>query len=367
MNAKRLLWGVLMVIVLLAAVACGKNTTENDPTPTQEPTPEVTVEPIASPTSEPAETPTPEPTPTEEAAPTAEPVATETPSPEPTAAPTETPKGTVFPSGKTLTTENLPVVDGALALEPFYDAVFAELLGLSVEDAKLFLPCNNTPGAYKNLTEGKCDMIFCALPSDEQVQTAKDAGVEFEYHTILSGGFVFFVSCDNPVDSITQEQLKGIVSGKITNWKEVGGDDEPIVLFQRNEGSGSQTGLYRYVLPKDQVMEPLLEHRVDDMMGAIDKVADYDNGKGAMSFSYYYYVANMHGSEKIKLLGIDGVIPSDETISTGKYPFLNFSQIVTRKDLPEDSIVRDIIAWVQGENGARIARENGYVPYAVKD
>ena len=307
------------------------------------------------------------PTPTTEAKPTipvTDPVAT--PTDKPVATPTAAVSGVKLPNGKSVTIDNLPRVDGALALEPFYDAIFAELLGLPVEDAKLFLPCNNTPGAYKNLTEGKCDMIFCALPSDEQVETAKKAGVEFEYHTVLSGGFVFFVSRENPVNSVTQQQLKDIVSGKIKNWKEVGGDDEPIVLFQRNEGSGSQTGLYRYVLPKDQVMKPILEHRVDDMAGAIDRVVDYDNGKGAMSFSYYYYVANMHGSDQIKLLGIDGVIPSDETISKGQYPFLNFSQIVTRKDLPQDSIVRDIIAWVQGENGARIARENGYVPYDMK-
>ena len=332
---------ILVIAMLCALCACekdNKSNTDVTPTAAQEVTP--TSEPTAGPTAEPTA--------------------------EPTATPTEAPKGAVLPSGKTLTVDTLPVVDGALALEPFYDAVFAELLGMSVEDAKLFLPCNNTPGAYKNLTEGKSDMIFCALPSEEQIETAKQAGVEFEYHTILSGGFVFFVNKDNPVDSVTQQQLKDIVSGKIKNWKEVGGDDEPIVLFQRNEGSGSQTGLYRYVLPKDQVMEPILELRVDDMMGAIDRVVDYDNGKGAMSFSYYYYVVNMHTSDQIKLLGIDGVIPSDETISKGQYPFLNFSQIVTRKDLPEDSIVRDIIAWVQGENGARIARENGYVPYDVK-
>ena len=333
---------ILVIAMLCALCACekdNKSNTDVTPTAAQEVTP--TSEPTAGPTAEPTA--------------------------EPTATPTEAPKGAVLPSGKTLTVDTLPVVDGALALEPFYDAVFAELLGMSVEDAKLFLPCNNTPGAYKNLTEGKSDMIFCALPSEEQIETAKQAGVEFEYHTILSGGFVFFVNKDNPVDSVTQQQLKDIVSGKIKNWKEVGGDDEPIVLFQRNEGSGSQTGLYRYVLPKDQVMEPILELQVSDMAGAIDRVVDYDNGKGAISFSYYYYVANMHTSDQIKLLGIDGVIPSDETISTGKYPFLNFSQIVTRKDLPENSIVRDIIAWVQGENGARIARENGYVPYDIKD
>ena len=357
MKIKSVVLASLIVAILCVLCACGKNGTNNDVTPTK--ATEVTPTQAADPTS----TPTAEPTAT--TAPTEAPTAT--PTEAPVATPTEAPKGAVLPSGKTLTVDTLPVVDGALALEPFYDAVFAELLGISVDDAKLFLPCNNTPGAYKNLTEGRSDMIFCALPSEDQIETAKQAGVEFEYHTILSGGFVFFVNKDNPVDSVTQQQLKDIVSGKIKNWKEVGGDDEPIVLFQRNEGSGSQTGLYRYVLPKEQVMEPILELRVDDMAGAIDRVVDYDNGKGAISFSYYYYVANMHTSDQIKLLGIDGVVPSDETISKGQYPFLNFSQIVTRKDLPQDSIVRDIIAWVQGENGARIARENGYVPYDIQD
>ena len=273
----------------------------------------------------------------------------------------------VFDSGRKLIADDLKIVDGAKALEPFYDAVFADLLGISPEEAKRFLMCNNTPSAYKNLTYGNVDMIFCALPSEEQVAEAAANGVEFEYHTILSGGFVFFVNKDNPVDSITQEQLKGIVSGKITNWKEVGGEDEPIKLYQRNEGSGSQTGLYRYVLPKEEVMTPIIEQYEDSMEGVIDRVSDYDNGRGAISYSYYYYVANMYTSDEIKLLGIDGVIPSDETISKGTYPFLNFSQIVTRKDLPENSIVRDIIDYVQSERGARIARENGYVPYLADD
>ena len=303
--------------------------------------------------------------------PAAKPEPTQTPTPIPTYEPvTITPPPTpdfenyyVFDSGRKLIADDLKIVDGAKALEPFYDAVFADLLGISPEEAKRFLMCNNTPSAYKNLTYGNVDMIFCALPSEEQVAEAAANGVEFEYHTILSGGFVFFVNKDNPVDSITQEQLKGIVSGKITNWKEVGGEDEPIKLYQRNEGSGSQTGLYRYVLPKEEVMSPIIEQYEDSMEGVVDRVSDYDNGRGAISYSYYYYVANMYTSDEIKLLGIDGVIPSDETISQGTYPFLNFSQIVTRKDLPENSIVRDIIEYVQGEHGARIARENGYVPY----
>ncbi|WP_279401693.1 substrate-binding domain-containing protein [Piscibacillus salipiscarius] len=57
--------------------------------------------------------------------------------------------------------------------------------------------------------------------------------------------FVFFVHADNPVDSLKVEEIQGIYSGNITNWKEVGGEDVEIRAFQRPEGSGSQTMLKR--------------------------------------------------------------------------------------------------------------------------
>ena len=261
----------------------------------------------------------------------------------------------------TLTREELPIIDGALALAPYYEAMTARLLGVDIEEARTLVLCSNTPSAYQNLTDGKVDMIFCAMPSDEQVETAKQAGVTFEYHTILNGGFVFFVNKDNPVKSLTKEQLQGIYRGEITNWKQVGGDDVEIIPYQRNEGSGSQTGLYRFLLPKDEVMKAPTELAIGDMGAIIDAVAHYDNAKGAIGYSYYYYVSSMHYTDQIKLLGIEGVVPSDETISDGSYPMINQSQIVIRDDTPQDSVVRKIIAWVQSEEGANLAEENGYV------
>ena len=232
---------------------------------------------------------------------------------------------------------------------------------MDIEEARTLVLCSNTPTAYQNLIDGKVDMIFCAMPSDEQVETARKAGVTFEYHTILNGGFVFFVNKDNPVKSLTKEQLQGIYRGEIKNWKELGGDDVEIIPYQRNEGSGSQTGLYRFLLPKIQVMEAPTELAIGDMGDIIDAVAHYDNAKGAIGFSYYYYVSSMHYTDQIKLLGVDGVVPSDQTISDGSYPMINQSQIVIRDDTPEDSVVRKIIAWCQSEEGAKLAEENGYV------
>lgn len=261
----------------------------------------------------------------------------------------------------TLTKEELPIIDGALALAPYYEAMTAKLLNVDIEEARTLVLCSNTPSAYQNLTEGKVDMIFCAMPSDEQVKTAKDAGVTFEYHTILNGGFVFFVNKDNPVKSLTKKQLQDIYRGKITNWKQLGGDDVEIIPYQRNEGSGSQTGLYRFLLPKEKVMKAPSELAIGEMGEIVDAVANYDNAKGAIGYSYYYYVSSMHYTDQIKLLGVDGVVPSDETISNGSYPMINQSQIVIRNDTPQDSMVRKIIAWCQSEEGAKLAEENGYV------
>ena len=261
----------------------------------------------------------------------------------------------------TLTKDELPVIDGALALAPYYEAMTAKLLDVDIEEARTLVLCNNTPSAYQNLTDGTVDMIFCAMPSDEQVQTAKEADVTFEYHTILNGGFVFFVNKDNPVKSLTKKQLQDIYRGKIKNWKELGGDDVEIIPYQRNEGSGSQTGLYRFLLPKAAVMKAPTELAIGDMGEIVDAVAHYENSKGAIGYSYYYYVSSMHYTDQIKLLGVDGVIPSDKTISDGSYPMINQSQIVIRDDTPEDSMVRKIIAWCQSEEGAKLAEENGYV------
>ena len=261
----------------------------------------------------------------------------------------------------TLTKDALPVIAGALALAPYYEAMTAKLLDVDIEEARTLVLCNNTPSAYQNLTDGTVDMIFCAMPSDEQVQTAKEAGVTFEYHTILNGGFVFFVNKDNPVKSLTKKQLQDIYRGKIKNWKELGGDDVEIIPYQRNEGSGSQTGLYRFLLPKAAVMKAPTELAIGDMGEIVDAVAHYENSKGAIGYSYYYYVSSMHYTDQIKLLGVDGVIPSDKTISDGSYPMINQSQIVIRDDTPEDSMVRKIIAWCQSEEGAKLAEENGYV------
>lgn len=267
------------------------------------------------------------------------------------------------PEDLKISDKDWPIVDGATAFLPFYTRATAELLGVSEKEASELILCSTTDYAYPALANGKADIIFCFGPSEEQVEYAKGRGVEFEYVPLLNEAFVFFVNRDNPVDGLTLKQLHDIYAGKITNWKEVGGNDEPIIAYQRSEGSGSQTGLYKYVISKDEVMEPIIERRIMSMAGIIDVVSNYDNAKGGIGYSYLYFVKNQHYDENIKLLKVEGIEPSAAAISSGKYPMINTACAVFRSSEAKDSTVRKIASWCTGSKASKIAEELGYVVY----
>ncbi len=257
-----------------------------------------------------------------------------------------------------------PIVDGATAFLPFYQEMAARMLGVSTEEAADYIMCSTTDYAYPYLWEKKVDLVFCLRPSEEQVKRAAQNGVVFEEVPFANEGFVFFVNKDNPVDSITVQQLHDIYAGKITNWKELGGNDEEIIAYQRTEGSGSQTGLYLHVIDPSEIQEPPTEMRIKSMDGIIDVVAGYKNAAGAIGYSYRYFVTNMHYDEQIKMLKVNGIYPDYESIANGRYPLISDICAVYREDEPADSAVRKIARWCASSQGAVLAKELGYVPTA---
>ena len=144
-------------------------------------------------------------------------------------------------------TENLPKIDGAAAFFPVYSAF---VNAVYPETTKLYegvFMYSNTPEGYELLAEKETDIFIGVYPSEEQKLYAEECNTTFEYTPIGTEAFVFFVHKDNPIDNLTIEQIQGIYSGEITNWKQVGGKSEKIAAFQRNEGSGSQSMLERFM------------------------------------------------------------------------------------------------------------------------
>lgn len=259
------------------------------------------------------------------------------------------------------TLETYPRVDGSTVTIPLSEAIAARLIGMPIEDVRPYILHNKTHQAYVNLINKDADIIFVTSPSQEELALAEAAGVELEVIPIVSEAFVFLTHADNPVRGLSLEEVRQIYAGAIRNWSEVGGQDVPIVAYQRPVNSGSQTGFLGLVMKDLAPMEPPMEQIIAEMGMLIDVVASYDNLPDALGYSYYYFVVDMWGNENVKLLAIDGVYPTPETISSGEYPVHTGYYAVIRSEEPMNSPARKMIRWILSEEGQNLAEESGYV------
>lgn len=256
-------------------------------------------------------------------------------------------------------TENLPKIDGAAALFPVYSAFVNAVYPNTTKLHDGIFEYNNTPDGYRLLAEKETDIFIGVYPSDEQKAYAEENQTTFEYTPIGTEAFVFFVHKDNPITNLTTGQIKDIYSGKITNWKDVGGKNEKIAAFQRNEGSGSQSMLKRFM--GDTPITDAPTEMVNDLMaGIIEQVADYKSKTNSIGFSFRYYVEGIIKNPDIKMISIDGAAPTSENIRNGSYPILTPIYAVTYKE-NQNGNVDKLLEWILSDEGQYIINETGYV------
>ena len=255
--------------------------------------------------------------------------------------------------------ENYPKIDGSTATLPLAEAFKANFTGTDISEVDV--KHSKTHNAYVNLINGNADLILVTYPSEDEQKLAKDNNVELEIVPIVKEAFVFFVNKDNPIENLTLSQIQNIYSGKIKNWKDVGGDDSKIVAYQRPENSGSQSGMLELVMKGIKMMQPTTETVSQSMADIIDVISDYDNGKNAIGYSYYYYATTMYSSDTMKLLSVNGIKPTYENIQTGLYDIQTAYYAVIRKDEPENSDVRKLLNAMVSTRGQNGAKEAGYV------
>ena len=251
--------------------------------------------------------------------------------------------------------DTLVRVDASLATQPLMDAYVEGL-----KDYNLKKDYTNTDPAYTKLINGETDLIIVTEPSSDELKRASDAGVELEVTPVVNEGFVFFTNVNNPVNGLSLKEIQDIYTDKITNWNQVGGDNAKIIAYQRPENSGSQTGMLSLVMKDKKIKEPKREEYIESMAGIIDAVANYDNSKDSVGYSYYYYATTMYGNENIKFLAVDGVSPNHDTIKDESYPLITAYYIVTLKDTKNTAVSKVKKAMLESK-GQEIARNAGYI------
>lgn len=256
--------------------------------------------------------------------------------------------------------ENFPRIDGSTSLIPLEAGIRAAIFGKSIEQAEKDVAHTTTWGSFKRLLSGDADIIFSTPISAEQQKMADEAGVKLEQVPVVKEAFVFVVNAKNPVDALSQQQIKDIYSGKITNWKQVGGSDEPIVAYQRNTDSGSQNYMIDF-MGETPLMDAPTELRPGSMGGLMDVIAPNDGSLGSIGYSVYAYAADMYGTgDNIKFIKVDGAAPTKETIISGEYPLSSYNYAIFRADEPEKGAVRRLAEWMTSYDGQLAAAKAGY-------
>ena len=254
-----------------------------------------------------------------------------------------------------------PTIDGATALYPVYaSAVEALYKNINKGNVYEYISSTKTPNAYDNLIDGNVDIIFVAEPSDEQLQRAKENGVELIFTPIAKEAFVFFVNSNNTVNNLNIKDIQNIYSGKVTNWDKLGGKNSKILAFQRPVNSGSQTIMLNHIMKDVKIKKPLEEEYVHGMSGIVREVADYRNIDEAIGYSFRFYTTSMLNENGIKLLNINGITPTIENIKNGTYPFTITTYIVSTKNTSENG--KKLIEWFLSKQGQELIKDVGYVP-----
>jgi phosphate transport system substrate-binding protein len=198
----------------------------------------------------------------------------------------------------------------------------------------------------KNTIEGTSEIGMTSrdLKGDEKKADLSETKIALDAIAIITNG-------DNKVSNLTKEQVKDIFTGKISNWKELGGHDRPIVVVSREDGSGTREGFESIVGygPEELIKSAL----ISDGSGNIKTTVS--NNKNAIGYISLGYV-----DKSVKSVSIDGVVPSNENVKTHKYAISRpFLFIYKDEKLTEEG--QKFIDYILGEDGQKVVEKHGFV------
>ena len=213
------------------------------------------------------------------------------------------------------------------------------------------------------LINGTADMANASRPiKDEERAEAEANGIEPVEHTVAGDAIAIVVHLSNPVDGLTIPQLAAIFSGKITNWREVGGEDRPIVLLSRESNSGTHVFFLEEVVRQGRKDDKTLFSPDTLLMPSSEGIsAEVRQNPNAIGYDGLGYVTP--DQKVVAVAPVEGkpyVLPSVETVKDGRYPIARALYIYTNGE--PTGAIRAYLDWILGPEGQAIVQELGFVP-----
>lgn len=265
--------------------------------------------------------------------------------------------------------KKMPSIDGSTSTHPFTQAVYTNLFYNGPAHKSYPSRHSKSHASYQRLINGEVDMLFASVyPASDILKMAKEKGVELELIPIAYDAMIFFTNAENPAKGLTKQQITDIyVNNKYKNWKDLGGSDALLYPYCRNNDSGSHAQMEKHFLNGGQIHPEVQKETSMTMSNVLTDVmaAKTSEPEGyGLGYSIYYYYHNMdlfyNTKTKLKLLAIDGVMPTDETIQDGSYPLSNNTYVVIRKDSDKNSPQRKMAEFMLSELGQICVEQAGF-------
>lgn len=250
-------------------------------------------------------------------------------------------------------------------------SALVEAFSVDHADAHISVAGGGSAVGIAALINGETDITNSSRQmKPEEIQSAKDKGMDPREFILARDGLSVIVHASNPVRTLTMGQLADIYSGTITNWKDVGGEDAPIVLYGRQSTSGT-FGFFRDTVVKTDYASSM--RQMEGTEAIVDGVTADTQGIG---YAGVGYVLGEDGAARsdINVLtiapaeGSDAVSPLDmAAVMSGRYPiFRRIYQYLPA--LPaKDSLVAQLLEFETSERGMELVREQGFYPLTAED
>lgn len=214
------------------------------------------------------------------------------------------------------------------------------------------------------LQQGQIDIANSSRPIKAAESAAYVNGVgngkrPREYKVAVDGLSVY-VNKDNPVKALDLEQLQGIFTGKIKNWKEVGGNDSPITVYSRENSSGTYEFFKEHVLKGKDFLAA-----AQTMAGTAALLQAVDKDKNGIGYGGAAYGVGARALGVKKDAGSAAIAPTEEAVLAGTYPIWRYLFVYLNPEADKNQIAA-YLNWIRSDDGQKIVKEIGYYPLPDK-
>lgn len=240
------------------------------------------------------------------------------------------------------------VAVGSSALQPLAERAAELFMGIN-KDAQIQVQGGGSGTGLKQVAEGACDIGDSDVFAEEKLPA--DQATQLQDHKVCVVGFATIVNKSVSVDNLTEQQLIDIFTGKITNWKDVGGNDLKIVILNRPQSSGTKATFKKYALKGAD--EAAGQSLTEESSGAILKaVAD---NSGSISYLALSYV-----NDTVKALKYNNVEPTADNVKSGTYPIWSYEHMYTKGEA--SGAAKAFIDYMMSDDFKSTITELGYIP-----